>query len=74
MGYILFEISDKKENEPQLVKITRVYDNNLREDIIIKNDKQFNVDIEDKKYNITSHKDEYRYFFSKTSEHEKYYR
>ena len=31
MGYILFEISDKKENEPQLVKITRVYDNNLRE-------------------------------------------
>lgn len=65
MGYILFEISDKKENEPQLVKITRVYDNNLREDIIVKNDKQFNVNIENGKYDITSNKDGHQYFFSK---------
>ena len=65
MGFIIFEVSEKKENEPQLVKITRVYDNNLIENVIVKNDKQFNVNIENGKYDITSSKNGHQYFFSK---------
>ena len=71
MGFIIFEVSEKKENEPQLVKITRVYDNNLREDIIVKNDKQFNVNIENGKYDIASSKNGHQYFFSKNIRNDK---